>query len=63
MESRSCEKCTYAFPITGSDWVECRRYPPIEATSTRSGFPTSPLKGWCGEYKLHIVKVNITERV
>jgi hypothetical protein len=63
MESRSCAQCTYAMPIKGSDWVECRRYPPTGASTTNTGFPTSPVNGWCGEYKLHTVKVNITERV
>lgn len=63
MESRSCATCTYAMPISGSDWVECRRNPPTNASTTKSGFPTSPLDGWCGEYKKHVVSVQLSERV
>lgn len=62
MESRMCKTCVYAHPIKGSEWVECRRYPPVGASSTRSGFPTSPEDAWCGEFKRLIAKVAITER-
>lgn len=63
MGNKSCINCEYAMPIKGSDWVECRRYPPVGSTTTYSGFPTSPVDGWCGEFKKHIVSVQVTERV
>jgi hypothetical protein len=63
MVTKSCITCEFAMPISGSDWVECRRYPPVGSSTTSSGFPTSPIKGWCGEFKKHHVSVQVTERV
>ena len=63
MDNKSCAICTHAMPISGSDWVECRKYPPTGSKATPSGFPLSLLTSWCGEFKKHIVSVQITERV
>jgi hypothetical protein len=61
MASKSCLTCVHAYPIPGTDWVECRRFPPIDASSTKSGFPTAHNDAWCGEFKLQIPAVKVTE--
>ena len=43
MDNKSCAVCTHAMPINGSDWVECRKYPPTGTADTLSGFPLSLL--------------------
>lgn len=54
MEHRSCENCVFSFDIPYSDYVECRRMPPINATVTKTGFPTTPKDAWCGEFNKKI---------
>lgn len=61
MASKSCSTCVYAEPIKGSSWVSCHRYPPTGLINTPNGFPNAPLDGWCGEYKVQPVKVQLTE--
>jgi hypothetical protein len=62
MESRECSTCHFSKEIKGSDWVECRRYPPTGASSSISGFPTSPRDGWCGEYVEGVVVTRYRKR-
>lgn len=50
MGPRECASCHYSHELPGSNWVECRRYPPTNSSSSTSGFPTAQRTAWCGEY-------------
>lgn len=53
MEHRSCENCDFSATTSqtiGSAYMECRRFPPVENSGARSGFPLTLTDSWCGEF-------------
>ncbi len=50
----SCATCAFHGQSLESDWLVCRRYPPIAPANEpnrSASFPMIGLDGWCGEHK------------
>ena len=55
MPDAKCADCKFYQDLGEGKLGECRRYPPVRrmdesAQSTRSQFPSTKPKAWCGEF-------------